>query len=115
MNRAIDLIEQIESCGGVLAVKDGDRIAYELPEEMAGFVDQLREQKSEIMEVLRQRETIPRMPPGVRLISWSLKQPPVAPICPAPAGYDHQITGECRQDVVSTTHGTWGALKKLYR
>jgi hypothetical protein len=45
----------------------------------------------------------------------SLVKPPVVATCPAPAGYDHQVTGECRQDVTAATHGTWGALKKLYR
>lgn len=35
--------------------------------------------------------------------------------CSAPAGYDHQLSGECRHPVVATSHGTWGALKKLYR
>ena len=45
----------------------------------------------------------------------SLMKPPVVATCPAPLGYDHQVTGECRQDVTSATHGTWGALKKLYR
>lgn len=41
--------------------------------------------------------------------------PPGGNPCPAPTGYDHQISGECRHPVVSTTRGTWGALKKLYR
>lgn len=35
--------------------------------------------------------------------------------CAAPAGYDHQISGECRHPVVATSRGTWGQLKKLYR
>jgi hypothetical protein len=35
--------------------------------------------------------------------------------CVAPAGYDHQISGECRHPVVATSRGTWGQLKKLYR
>lgn len=35
--------------------------------------------------------------------------------CPAPTGYDHQMSGECRHPVVANSHGTWGSLKKLYR
>lgn len=41
--------------------------------------------------------------------------PPGGNPCPAPTGYDHQLSGECRHPVVSTSRGTWGALKKLYR
>jgi len=33
-----------------------------------------------------------------------------------PAGYDHQVTGECRRpSVTPSTHKTWGAIKALYR
>lgn len=41
--------------------------------------------------------------------------PPGGNPCPAPEGYDHQLSGECRHPVVSSSRGTWGALKKLYR
>jgi hypothetical protein len=54
--------------------------------------------------------------------SWSgwfmsglVTPPPGGNPCPAPAGYDHQISGECRHPVVPTSKGTWGQLKKLYR
>ncbi|MGH7740598.1 MAG: hypothetical protein ACRENS_01100 [Candidatus Eiseniibacteriota bacterium] len=32
-----------------------------------------------------------------------------------PAGYDNQVTGECKVLVTPTTHVTWGAIKALYR
>jgi hypothetical protein len=33
-----------------------------------------------------------------------------------PAGYDHQVSGECRRPPTTpTTHKTWGAIKALYR
>ena len=33
-----------------------------------------------------------------------------------PAGYDHQVEGECRiPGKTPTTHKTWGAVKALYR
>jgi hypothetical protein len=33
-----------------------------------------------------------------------------------PAGYDHQMTGECRRpSATPSTHRTWGAIKALYR
>ena len=43
----------------------------------------------------------------------SLSGPPNPNI---PAGYDHQVSGECRRpEVTPTTHRTWGAIKALYR
>jgi len=33
----------------------------------------------------------------------------------APAGYDHILSGECRHLVTTSTRGTWGQIKKLYR
>lgn len=41
--------------------------------------------------------------------------PPSSDPCPAPAGYDHQLSGSCTHPVVANSHGTWGSLKKLYR
>ena len=41
--------------------------------------------------------------------------PPGGNPCAAPAGYDHQLSGECRHPVVANSHWTWGALKRLYR
>jgi hypothetical protein len=48
-------------------------------------------------------------------MSGLVAPPPGGNPCPAPVGYDHQISGECRHPVTATNHGTWGALKKLYR
>jgi hypothetical protein len=43
----------------------------------------------------------------------SLSGPPNPSI---PAGYDHQVSGECRRpEATPTTHQTWGAIKALYR
>jgi hypothetical protein len=41
--------------------------------------------------------------------------PPSGGACPAPTGYEHNITGSCRQTVVPTTHKSWGSIKSLYR
>lgn len=49
------------------------------------------------------------------IMSGLVVPPPGGNPCPAPAGYDHQIAGECRHPVVATNHGTWGSIKKLYR
>lgn len=48
-------------------------------------------------------------------MSGLVTPPPGGNPCPAPTGYDHQLSGECRHPVVATNHGTWGQLKKLYR
>ncbi len=48
-------------------------------------------------------------------LSGLVTPPPGGNPCPAPTGYDHQMSGECRHPVVPTSHGSWGALKKLYR
>lgn len=49
------------------------------------------------------------------LMSGLVTPPPGGNPCPAPTGYDHQLSGECRHPVVPSSRGTWGALKKLYR
>ncbi len=42
------------------------------------MLPELRAHRDEVMALLRQRAEIPPVPPGVRLLGWSLKQPPVA-------------------------------------
>lgn len=75
MNRAVELVERIESIGGVLILQ-GDCITYDLPPEID--VDELRAHRDEVVRVLQQRQEVPAMPPGITLISWDLKRPPVA-------------------------------------
>jgi hypothetical protein len=48
-------------------------------------------------------------------MSGLVTPPPGGNPCPAPTGYDHQLSGECRHPVTASNRGTWGALKKLYR
>jgi hypothetical protein len=52
---------------------------------------------------------------GGWFMSGLIVPPPGGNPCVAPAGYDHQLAGECRHPVVPAARGTWGALKKLYR
>ena len=77
MNLAAELVERVELAGGTLALH-GDRITYDLPEEIAPMLDELRAHRDEVVRVLQQRQEVPAMPPGVRLVRWSLKEPPVA-------------------------------------
>jgi hypothetical protein len=60
--------------------------------------------------------------PSSQLNGWILgglsgAHPLIGPPNPSiPAGYDHQVTGQCRRPTATpTTHKTWGAIKALYR
>ena len=82
MNGLIDILAEIEAAGAVLRL-DGDkvRICYQdelQREQLAQHVGFLRARRDEVAEWLRARTAIPPMPPGVRLLSWNLKQAPVA-------------------------------------
>jgi hypothetical protein len=55
------------------------------------------------------------IPPAQRA-GWVLAGLAGRPNPTVPAGYVDQLSGECRiPDVTTTTHGTWGAVKALYR
>jgi hypothetical protein len=77
MNVAESVIEHIEGVGGVLSV-NGERIRVRLPEDAAHLLQELRAHRDEVLSLLRRRAEIPAMPPGVRLTSWKLKEPPIA-------------------------------------
>jgi len=61
--------------------EEGVRIWYpseELRTEVAEDVAFLRAHRVEVAAFLRARGIVPTMPPGIRLISWTLKEPPVS-------------------------------------
>jgi len=76
MTSAETVVERIEVAGGVLAL-NGQRIRFRLPEDAADLLDELRAHKDEVLLLLRKREEIPVMPPGVRLMRWEPKPAPV--------------------------------------
>jgi hypothetical protein len=76
MNVAESVVERIAGVGGVLAV-NGERIRVRLPEDAAHLLDELRAYKNEVLSLLRKREEIPAMPPGVRLLHWEPNPAPV--------------------------------------
>ena len=45
---------------------------------MVPVLERLRTNRDQIADVLRQRADIPPMPSGVQLLSWKLKEPPIA-------------------------------------
>ena len=71
---ATELVERIRTAGGSL-VLDGDRIRYEIPEQAASLVPALHANREAVRRLLQ--ASIPEMPAGVQLISWSPIQPPV--------------------------------------
>ncbi len=52
---APELVHRIEAAGGLLTLR-GDRIRYELPEDAASMVEVLRQYRTEVIQVLRERE-----------------------------------------------------------
>ena len=75
-------LTEIEGAGIAFRL-DGPKILIWYPdpqqrEEFAGQVSFLRSHRGEVVEFLRTRTPIPSMPPGVRLVKWDLKEPPVA-------------------------------------
>jgi hypothetical protein len=77
-----EIVDEIEAVGIALRV-DGEKVRIWFPEprqreELAGQVSFLRAHKHEVAEFLRKRAAIPPMPPGIRLVKWNLKEPPVA-------------------------------------
>jgi hypothetical protein len=73
MNSAPELIRAVESLGGRFMV-DGGRLGIVPAAAAARLIDELRQYKVEIVELLAQR---PVMPAGVRLIRWEPKAAPV--------------------------------------
>jgi hypothetical protein len=67
------LIEYVETAGGRFVV-DGDRLGIFPRTVAAPVVEELRQHKPAIMDLLSRR---PRMPAGVRLIRWAPKDAPV--------------------------------------
>jgi hypothetical protein len=77
-----ETLGEIEAVG-IASRLDGATVRILFPgpqqrEELAGHVAFLRAHRGEVAEFLRKRAAIPPMPPGVLLLGWHLKKPPVA-------------------------------------
>ena len=70
---ALDLIQIVEANGGRLRV-DGEYLVIAPGEAAAPVMEELRQRKTEIIELLAER---PAMPAGVRLVRWNPKDAPV--------------------------------------
>jgi hypothetical protein len=76
------IMAEVEAAGVVLRL-DGQAVRIWFPErqrrdELATQVAFLRRHRSEVTESLQARAGIPSLPPGVRLVKWNLKEPPIA-------------------------------------
>lgn len=85
---------------------DGEKVRVWYPdeerrEELAAQVSFLRERRAEVAALLKARGIIPAMPPGVRLVSWNLKEPPIAieyhAVVTDPAKFASATLGELRE------------------
>jgi hypothetical protein len=77
-----EAVNQVEATGGAFRL-DGAKVrvwypGYEQRDRLVGHVSFLRAHREEATAFLRARALIPAMPPGVRLINWNPKVPPVA-------------------------------------
>ncbi len=74
---APEVIEAVQNVGGSLALS-GERIQYALPNSAVWLVTELKQHRDELVGLLREEGTPPPMPPGVRLLKWQPKNPPIA-------------------------------------
>lgn len=80
MTELLEIVSRLEVAGGKL-VLDGEHIRYSIPSgdtEARALLGELRKRRSEVANLLRSRAAAPMMPPGVRLVNWDPKRPPVA-------------------------------------
>jgi hypothetical protein len=78
----VDVVGEVEAAGVALRLC-GDKVRVGFPDvqrrhELAEQVAFLRAHREEVTGFLRERATVPEMPPGIRLLAWNLKEPPIA-------------------------------------
>jgi hypothetical protein len=74
---APELLEAVQNLGGSLTLS-GERIQYALPDSELWLVHELQQHRQELIGLLREERMPPPMPPGVRLLRWEPKNPPIA-------------------------------------
>jgi len=82
MTPVAQAVTEVETFGVELRL-DGRKVlmrfpAAEVREELKGRVAFLRAHRDEVSDFLRERANPPAMPPGAYLVSWNLKEPPIA-------------------------------------
>jgi hypothetical protein len=66
----------VQNIGGSLTLR-GQRIQYALPDSAVWLITELKRNREELIRLLKEAGTPPTMPPGVRLLKWEPKTPPV--------------------------------------
>jgi hypothetical protein len=74
---APEVLEAVQNAGGSLTIS-GERIRYALPDSALWLVTELKQHREELIGLLREGGMPPPMPPGVRLLKWQPKDPPIA-------------------------------------
>jgi hypothetical protein len=74
---APEVLEAVQNVGGSL-VLNGSQIKYAIPKRAMWLISELKQNREELIGFLRGERTPPPMPPGVRLLKWEPKTPPVA-------------------------------------
>lgn len=74
---AVEVLQAVEKAGGSLVLNRG-QIKYAIPRPATWLVSELRQRRGEIVALLQQRTASLPMPPGVRLLRWAPKEPPVS-------------------------------------
>jgi hypothetical protein len=82
MSGVAQVLAEIEAAGVVVRLDDGkvqivfaDQVQRQ---QLAHQLVFLRNRRDEVVDWLKSRAAIPPMPPGVRLVEWALKRPPIA-------------------------------------
>jgi hypothetical protein len=78
VNVAPEVVCRIEELGGYLALDVDGSIRYRVPKnnpEAQALLETVKTERRNLLNYLRTRSTLP---PSVRLVSWNLKDPPVA-------------------------------------
>jgi len=72
----IEVLHAVEKAGGSVALLGG-QIRYIPPKPSEWLIPELRQQRAEMIALLQGRAALSSMPPGVRLVRWDPKQPPI--------------------------------------
>jgi hypothetical protein len=74
---ATEVLDAVGRAGGSLAL-NGGQIKYTIPKGAAWLLHELKQNRKDLIKLLRENGNPPLMPPGVRLLKWEPKTPPVA-------------------------------------
>ncbi len=74
---AAEVLHAVERAGGSLAL-NGGQIKYTIPKSAVWLVSELKQHREALIGLLKEEGTPPPMPPGVRLLRWEPKNPPIA-------------------------------------